>query len=361
MRALLLKHPYWLVCAVAILGASLYWSLWATDRYVSKAVVVLQSARGAPTSTFNVASLLSGGGAHDLLMLREYLLSVDMLKKLNAALDLRAHYADKDIDLFSRLASADVPIEYFHRYYLDRVSVELDEYANVLKIRAQAYDPKTARAIVAMLLHAGEAHMNAMSRRLAAEQVKFIEVQAKDLKQRLGRAREALLDYQNTHGLVSPTGTIESLSAVIAALQGELAKLNAHRRALGASQNERSPEMMRLSHEISALHNQIEAEQARMAAHSGDGLNRLSADYETLRLQVEFAQEMYTNALAALESTRVQAASSLQQVSILQSPTRPDYSMAPQRLYNIAVFTILAVLAALTAHLLTAVVRDHRD
>lgn len=361
MRAFFLKHPYWLISAVAIFCASLYWSLWASDRYVSEAAVVLQSAQGASTSTFNVASLLSGGSAHDLLMLREHLLSVDMLQKLNAALDLRAHYANKDIDILSRLESADVPLEYFHRYYLKRVSVELDEYANVLRIRAQAYDPKTAHAIVSMLLREGEAHMNRLSQRLAAEQVKFIEIQVEDLKRRLGLAREAMLTYQNKLGLVSPTGTVESLSAVVATLQGELAKLDAHRRALGASQSERSPEMLRLSHEISALRSQIEVERARMAARSGNALNRLSAEYETLRLQVEFAQEMYASALTALESTRVQAARSLKQVSILQSPTLPEYSTAPQRLYNITVFVILALLVGLIAHLLTAIVRDHRD
>ncbi|MDN5850293.1 MAG: chain-length determining protein, partial [Nitrococcus sp.] len=311
MRAFFLKHPYWLISAVAIVCASLYWSLWATDRYVSQATVVLQSAQGAPTSTFNVASLLNGGSAHDLLMLREHLLSVDMLQKLNAALDLRAHYANKDIDPFSRLESAHVPLEYFHRYYLKRVSVELDEYANVLRIEAQAYDPETARAIVSLLLREGEAHMNRLSQRLAAEQVKFIEVQVEDLKQRLGLARDAMLAYQNKLGLVSPTGAVESLSAVVATLQGELAKLNAQRRALGASQSERSPEMMRLSHEIKALRSQIEVERARMAARSGNALNRQSAQYETLRLQVEFAQEMYASALTALESTRVQAARSL--------------------------------------------------
>ncbi|WP_232210370.1 chain-length determining protein [Nitrococcus mobilis] len=350
-----------MISAVAILGAGLYWSVSATDRYVSEATVVLQSAEGVSTSTFNVASLLSGGSAHDLLMLREYLLSVDMLQKLDAQLDLRAHYANKDIDILSRLESVDVPLEYFHRYYLKRVSVEMDEYANVLRIRAQAYDPKTSHAIVSRLLREGEAHMNKLGRRLAGEQVKFIEVQVKDLKRRLDLARDEMLAYQNTHGLISPTATVQSLSAVVATLQGELAKLDAHRRALGASQSKRSPEMVRLSHEISALRSQIEAERTRMAAHSGNALNRLAAEFETLRLQVEFAQEVYTSALAALENTRVQAARSLKQVSILQSPTMPEYSMAPKRLYNITVFTIMAILAALIAHLLVAIVRDHRD
>lgn len=362
MKAFLSKHPYWAICVVAILCASMYWSLWASDRYVSEANVVLQSAQGAPAAGgLNIASLLSGSSSNDLLMLRDHLRSVDMLKRLDAELDLRRHYADKKIDWFSRLESAEVPLERLHRYYLKRVSVELDEYAHVLRVKVQAYDPQTARSIATLLLRAGEAHMNAMGQQLAAEQVKFIEVQVEDLNRRFMSAREALIAYQNEHGLISPTGTVESLSGIVAVLEGELAKMNARWSALAASQSERSPEMIRLRNEITAVRNQIKAERARMATQSGNALNRLSADYETLRLQADFALEMYSSALAALENMRVEAARTLKQVSVLQQPTLPEYSTEPRRLYNITVFTILALLSALIAHLLAVIVRDHKD
>lgn len=359
MNAWLKRHPYWLAAAAAIVGAGLYWSLWATDRYVSQSNVVLQSAKSV-VPELSVSSILSGGAANDLLMLRDHLLSVDMLKKLDAALDLRRHYSDGAIDVFSRL-SGDEPMEHLHAYYLDRVEVELDEYAHVLRIKASAYDPTMAHAMATMLLEEGETHMNVLGQRLAAEQVEFIERQVEDLRGRLEAALEKLLAYQNEQGLVSPTSTVESISSVIAGLEGELAAREAERSALGASQSERSPQMVRLRHNIEALERQIEAERGRLAARSGSGLNRVSADYESLELQVDFAREMYSSALAALENTRVEAARSLKQVSVLQSPTFPEYATEPQRLYNLTVFAILALLAALIAHLLVAIVRDHRD
>jgi capsular polysaccharide transport system permease protein len=360
MQAIARKHPYWAVSIAATFVAAAYWSLWATDRYVSEAHVVLQSAQIASPS-FNFASILKGGTSHDLLMLRDHLLSVDMLKKLDDTLDLRSHYADRKIDRLSRLRSADVPLEQLHRYYSRRIHVNLDEYAQVLRVQAQAYDPDMAHAIVQTLLSAGEAHMNAMGQRLAAEQVRFIEVQVEALNERLSVAREGLLAYQNVHGLVSPTSTVESLSAVVAALEGELAKTHARRDALGASQSERSAEMVRLNNEIDAIESQIRTVLARMAANSGGALNRLSADYETLRHEAEFAREIYANALGALENTRVEAARTLKQVSVLQNPTMPEFATEPRRLYNISVFGILSTLAGLIAHLLAAIVRDHRD
>ncbi|RFA27997.1 chain-length determining protein [Alkalilimnicola ehrlichii] len=360
MKVLLPKQPYWAISIVAIFGAVLYWSLWATDRYVSEANIVLQSASPAPPS-LDFTSILTGGTSNELLMLRDHLRSVDMLIKLDRQLNLRDHYADPAIDRLSRLRSPSVPLEHLHRYYLKRVSIEMDEYAQVLRIRAQAYDPDTARAIASLLLQEGEKHMNVMGQRLAAEQVRFIELQVEDLMGRLDESREALIAYQNEHGLVSPTGTVESLSTVVATLEGELAKLNARRHALAASHSERSPEMVRLRHEIDAVRNQIDIEHARMATHSGEALNRISAEYESLRLQHEFSREMYASALAALENTRVEAARTLKQVSVLQAPTQPEYSTEPRRIYNITVFIIMAFLFSFIAHLIAAIVRDHRD
>ncbi|WP_018954485.1 chain-length determining protein [Thioalkalivibrio sulfidiphilus] len=360
MKTLLKKHPYWLVALVAILLSSVYWAFIASHRYVSQANVVMQSAQ-ISTPGVGIAAILSGAGSNELLILRDHLQSVDMLRRLDAALDLRNHYSQRHIDRLSRLAVADVPMEDFHRYYLRRVSVDLDEYAQVLRVKAEAYDPEIAQAIVVLLLREGELHMNRMAQRLAAEQVKFIEAQVDELSVRLAKARDALLDYQNEMGLVSPTATVESISAVIASLEGELARLNARRTALGASQSERSPEMVSLRNEIEAVRNQISIERARLAAQTGDTLNLLSAEYETLNLQVEFARDMYANALAALENTRVEAARSLKQIAVLQEPTHPEYPTEPRRVYNITVFTILALLAGLIAHLLAAIVRDHRD
>ncbi|WP_444677526.1 ATP-binding cassette domain-containing protein [Halomonas sp. E19] len=361
-KTLLRRHPYWVVALLFILGSTLYWAAIASDRYVSESHIVLDSPE-VRLDSFNIASLMSGAaGAKDLLLLRDHLRSVDMLRKLDAALDLRNHYAQAHIDPLSRLSRADVPMEKFHRYYLKRVEVIFDEYASVLRIRAQAYDPETAQAIANLLLQEGERHMNDMGQRLAEEQVRFIEGQVAALEARLFEHRDNLLAFQNEHGMVSPTGTVQSRSEVIARLEGELAVLSARQSAMSNYQSERSAEMLRVGHEIRALEQQVERERARLANNNGAlALNRLSAEFETLRMRAEFATELYATAIAALESTRVEAARKMKQVSVLQMPTLPEYSQQPRRLYNITLYALLALLAAVIAHLMAAIVRDHKD
>lgn len=359
---LIKRYPYWFVCLLSIVVVGCYWGFWASDRYVSEANVVLESPQIAPPE-LNFQSLMTGGGNNngDMLLLRDYLLSVDMLRKADQELDLREHYAQSDIDYFSRLSAVELPIEEFHEYYLKRTSVELDDYAGVLRIKVDAFDAEKAHALANFLLREGERHMNDMGQRLAEEQVNFLEKQVKKQAQQFDKARDALIEYQNENGLVSPTGTVESISSVVASLEGELAKLKAKKSALLSYQSQRSSEVQRVEAEIRALTEQINWEQARMAQQSGGALNVISSEYQELELRAQFAQESYSGALMALENTRIEAARKLKQVSVLQSPTLPEYPQEPRRLYNTVVFAIIAILAGLILQMLVLIVKDHKD
>ncbi|WP_311950775.1 chain-length determining protein [Halomonas piscis] len=360
MKHFIKTQPHWALALLAIVLVSFYWFVWAEDRYLSRATVVLESPQIAKPD-LDFSSILTGSsGDKDLLLLREHLLSVDMLKQVQKKLDFRQHYSENG-DVFARIWNADTPIEKLHDYYKRRVSVEMDEYAGVLNIKVQAYTPEFAHQMVQLLLEAGEEHMNDMGQRLAQEQVAFLEKQLERLENRLDSARDKLLEFQNKEGLVSPSRTVESLNQVVATLEGELARLRAQRKALSTYQSVQSSDMQRVQAQIDAMHEQIEQQRDRLAQATGESLNRISSQYETLELKSKFAQETYSSALAALESTRLEAARKLKQVSVLQSPLEPEYATRPERLYNSTIFAIVVLFLALIANMLVLIVRDHRD
>lgn len=361
MSRFLKRNPFWFLALVAILGAGIYWGLLATERYLSRAHIVLQSPEINPAG-LNVSSLLSGtSGSGDLLLLKDHLESVHMLRTLQEQLDLRSHYSDRSIDRLARLGDADAPIETFYKYMRKRIRVVFDDYSSLLRIEVEAYTPEMAQAITQALLDEGERHMNYMGQRLAEEQVEFIDQQAKGLEQRLFATRDALLDYQNEYGLVAPTLTVEAIFQTVSRLQAELALMNARLTAQASFQSENSPEMRRLRSEAEALEKQIEIEQKKLAQQNGDALNRVSAEYETLQMRAQFALELYSNVLTALETTRVEAARKLKQVSILEYPTLPEFPVKPERLYNITVFALITLVITAILQLIVTVIRDHRD
>jgi capsular polysaccharide transport system permease protein len=362
----LLKRNKSLGVAVFVsLLAVLYWGLFASDRYLSEAHVVIQNTGASSTSAVpDLGALLKGGhtgGPADQLLLRDHLLSTDMLKILDAKLSLRAHYSDRGRDLLSRLWYRGDTLEAFHDYYLDRVSIEYNDYAGVLVIRAQAFDPATAHATASLLVSEGEAFMNGMARDLAREQVDFLE---KDI-QRIGKdtlaARQAVLDFQNQHGLVSPENATENVTAIINHLEAQLADLQTTRAGMLGYLMPDSANIRELSLQIDAVEKQIAREQAKLTSPTSKTLNRTVEAYQRLQMQADFAQEIYKAALTSLEQGRYEAARTLKKMAVLQTPTLPEYPVEPRRVYNTAVFILTILLVAGILHLVAAIIRDHKD
>jgi len=363
MKNIVYKYQIWAFCFLSIILACLYWGVIASDKYISKATVVLESPQ--PTApSFNIASLLTGSGSNsnaDMLILREYLLSFDMMKIVKNDTDFINHYSQKNIDFFSRLNNKSITNEELYKYYLNYISVDLDDFSKVLKIQVSAFDPKIAKIISNLLLTKGEQKMNNLGKRLADEQVDFLEKQAFKLKSSLNQNRDLLLAYQNKKGLISPNNSISSLNTVVAGLEAKLATLNATYTTLSSYQSDDAPQVKILKSERTAIEQQILKLRQRMATQNGDALNTLSAEYKALELKVDFAQEAYSQALGALESTRIEAARKLKQLSIIQEATLPEYSEEPKRFYNIFVFSIIAIFTTLILQMLLIIVKDHRD
>jgi capsular polysaccharide transport system permease protein len=354
---------FWLALVLCLLAIT-YWGLVASDRYVSEAHIIIAQTdmpTGQPTDISSLLGISGGTNRADQLLLRDHLLSVDMLLKLDAALDLRAHYSDRRYDPISRMWFVDLSQEWFHRYYLSRVSVEFDEYAGVLVIRAEAFNPEKARAITSMLMEEGERYMNLMAHRLAQEQLSFIEKQVAQISERVMQARQAVLAYQNERNLVSPQGTAENVFGIINQLEGQLTTLKTQRSALLGYLHPRNPSVIELDSQIAAVKKQIAQEQTRLTSSERQTLNRAVEEFTRLQMNAEFAQDMYKTALSALEKGRVDSARTLKMVSVLQSPTHPQYPMEPRRIYNTSVFILATLMLAGIVSLLSTIIREHRD
>ena len=345
------------------LAAAVYWVVIASDRYVSEAHVIIERTNlgtGEPSTAFGFIAVVPGLTS-DQMLLRDHLLSLDMLKALDAKLDLRSHYSNWRRDPLSRMWFKDAPLEKFHAYFLGRVTVEVDEFTGILSVRSQAYDPETARAITAMMVEEGERHMNAIAHALASEQVAFLEGQVSEMNERAIAARQKLLSFQNDKQVLSPTSTAQTLESIIAKLEGELSDLQTRRNGLLGYLMPDSPGVKELDIQIAGTRKQIERERKRLASPDGNTLNRTLEEYQGLEMQAQFAQDLYKSALTALEQGRVEATRTLKKVSILQSPNLPEYALEPRRIYNSIVYLIVSLLLAGLVNLIVIIIRDHRD
>jgi capsular polysaccharide transport system permease protein len=360
----MLRRRTFVIAAFAIILAIIYWGFIASNRYVSEAQVVIERTDMTAGAATDIGSLLSGvGGANraDQLLLRAHLLSVDMLNNLDSKLNLRAHYSDTRRDIVSRMWDKAIEQEWFHRHFLARTQVEFDDYAGVLVIKAQAYEPKMARDIAATLVEEGERYMNELGHRRAREQVAFLEKQVAEMSGKALQTRQELLVFQNQKGMLSPQSLAETLLTTVNRLEAQLTDLKARRSSLLGYLSPSAPGVVEIDMQINGIEKQLQLEQSRLTSPKGQTLNRTVEEYQRLEMTAKFAEDVYKTALVALEKGRIEALRTLKKVSVLQSPTLPQYPLEPRRLYNIAVFIIMALILAGIVHLLAAIIRDHRD
>jgi capsular polysaccharide transport system permease protein len=257
--------------------------------------------------------------------------------------------------------SASVSQEAFHRYYLSHVSVEFDDYAGVLVIKAQGFDPKTAQAITTLMVAEGEKYMNDIGHRLAQAQVSFLETQVEKMATRFEEARLAVLAYQSKKGMVSPLSNAESGVGNINKLQATRVELQTRRTALLAYLAPKAPGVVDLDVQIDAIEQQISQEKSALTAPNNDPLNRTVEQFQRLEMAAVFAEDIYKTALTGLEKGRMEATRTLQKISVLQAPTLPEEALEPRRLYNIITFVLVTMLIAGILNLLAAIIRDHKD
>ncbi|KPF53481.1 hypothetical protein IP65_13400 [Novosphingobium sp. AAP1] len=366
-RAARIRHLVLGLAGAASLLATAYWCLIASDLYVSETDVVVQRADMGAIDPGGLGGLLSGlagaggGNRNDQMLLRNHLLSQDMLARLDARLHLRAHYADHRHDWLSRLGAANAPMARFRDYMKARVRVDYDDNAGVLHVEASAYDPATAQAIVAAMLHEGAAFMNANDHRLAQTQVDFLASEAAQMGKRNQQARQAVLDFQSREGMVSPDGTLDAVAGTIAQLEARKSALQTQLGTLEAYLVSAHPDVVAVRQQIGAIDAELARERARAAAPEPGALNRRADAFRQLQQEAQFSQSLYQTTLAALEKGRITAMQAMKQISVVQAPTLPEYPARPRRLYNALVFTLAAFLAAAIALLLVSVVRDHVD
>lgn len=358
------RNPLMAVVIAVIVVSAIYWLLIATPRYVSESHVIVQQtdlSAGVPSDLASALMDAGAGDAGDQLLLRDYLLSKGMMQQLNADLDLRAHWSQGWVDPITRLWFGHTD-EDLHEYYLDRISVEYDEYDGVIVITAEAFDPETAQAITSAMVADGGEFMNELAQNLALEQVAFLETQVQRLGDRAMATRQAVTRYQNRNGLVSPEQSAQAVSAMINRLEARRSELQIQLASMGAYLVADHPSLVEIRQQIAAIDRQMTQERTRLAGNTrGNRLNSQVEEFQQLQLQAEFAQNLYRNALTALEQGRIEGGRTIKAMSVIQPPTLPGEPIRPDRLYNTILVALVALLIFGLLKLIIAVVRDHRD
>lgn len=352
--------------------ALVYYSVIASDRYVSEATVALQRASNDGSSIPGAALLLAGlnpPSREDTLYLKQYIHSLGLLQKLETKLNLRAHFSERRLDLPVRL-SPTASQEDFLEYYRQRVEVTLDDLSSTLTLRVQGFDAPFAQQLNQAILDDSERFVNELSHKLAREKLQFAEGELKLAAGRLQSAKMQVLEFQAKNRFLDPMVQARASGMVTAELQSQITKTEAELRSLQAFLNEDAFQVRALRAQVDALKAQFEIERSRATgfgeenskgSRKSDRLGELAVDFKGLELQAEFALDGYKLALAAVENARIDATRKLKTLSVIEPATLPETAAYPRRLYSLATLLVAGLLLYAVARLVLATIREHQD
>ncbi|EGX6952705.1 sugar transporter [Aeromonas hydrophila] len=362
-QSLKLGSFLWVVICFAI--AAFYLGIIASDRYVSRAELMIKQADQIKMLPDALSMLGLGGSNHqDVLLIQQYLKSWDLLATLDKELGLKAHYQSDKADYFSRLPQ-DVSREDFIEYYHKHLTLRLDELSGVLTIELQAFDPEYGQQVVSRMLRESERFINKLGHQVALEQLIFVEKEVDRAYQRLQEEKAKVLAFQNSHQLLSPESTSSARLGVVSQIEAELVNQQAQLKQLRSYMKENAPAVISIQSRVEALTKQLEQERDKLtgatSGHDKEAMNEITAGYMDVQTQATLAADLYKTGLISLEQARIEAYRKLKHLLVISQPTLAQDAEYPRRIYNL---TTVGVLLCLFYGLLVmglATLREHQD
>ncbi|MFA0813018.1 hypothetical protein [Microbulbifer epialgicus] len=354
-----------LFIVMPLIMVSGYYLFWVSERYVSGTQLIVKDSASSQTASPALGLLIPGMGAdnQDAFLVVNYIQSLDMALYLNEKLKLAEYYKSTRHDLFSRL-SVDATQEDYLDYYREHISIAHDEVTGIITIEMQAFDPAFAKLLAETVTQKSEDFVNAISNQLADKQVAFVKNEVELAQSKLRIAKQEILDFQNSHKVVSPEELTKGISTIIQGLESRLAEQRAQLTAAKTYLNADSSQIISMQADIDAIENQIELEKVRLVGMGDDEgdqkLNFLGAHFQNLELDLQFATDAYAASLKALETARMEASGRLKHLMVLTQPSLAEKAEYPHKLYNLASLAIVLLMLYGIGKMLIITVREHR-
>ncbi|TCO80320.1 capsular polysaccharide transport system permease protein [Plasticicumulans lactativorans] len=354
------------VSAVLCIGlptllAVLFYGLLAADRYVAEARIAVRGSQAVVPDLLGALGVpAQGGAAADALVVQDYVRSREAVEALQQGVDLRAIFNRPEADWFTRLAPGE-PIEDVVKYWGKRVEVNFDATSGITTLQVAAFRPEDAVRVAQAVVDASESLVNRLSERARKDAVAYAEEEVRYAQGRVSEARTALTHFREQRQSLDPARSAEARLGIIAELEGELAKSQAELAAARAYLKPGTPTVVSMEARINALRQQIKDERARLAGDGGSGgvSSGLVGDYEKLMIEREFAEKLYSTALASLEAARAEAGRKQRYLVAFVQPHLPEQAEQPQRVLGVITVFFTALMAWSIGALAVAAIKDH--
>ncbi|KGJ20137.1 capsule biosynthesis protein, partial [Paracoccus sanguinis] len=343
------------------------WYLWtrAVDQYISTVgFSVRREEGGSPMDMFGgIFGSTASSTASDTDILYEFIRSPDMVSRAETELNIREMFSRPWPSDFIFAFDPSGTIEDLTEYWRRQVKIYYDDKSGIITVRTAAFAPQDAKALADEIFVESEKVVNALSDQARIDATKQSEVALEKARGVLTEARQAMTAFRVRTRIVDPTIDLGAQMSVMTALQGQLAEARVAYDTLKTNARAGDQRLIQAERRIASLEGQIEAERAKFGGDdSGDGQNyaQLMADYERLKVDLEFAEGAHQTARVAHEAALASAQRQMRYLAAHISPTAAERSVEPNRPWLMAMGAALALVLWSIMTLVYYSIRDRR-
>jgi capsular polysaccharide transport system permease protein len=344
------------------LAALVYFGVLAADMYQSESKYTIQGTEiqggGSLGSLIGALSVGGASGEFDARAVQEYILSRDVLRRLDSEQGFIRHHQEDAIDWVARIP-ADATFEEAYEYYDRLVDVRYDSQSGVSTLMVKAATAEDAQRFAHAILGYAEQMVNELSERARLDRMEFARTEVQAGEQRLGEARQAILELQREGEEIDPVESASAVFNIRSQLDVELSKARAELSQMESFMQPDSHRVQELKQKVASLEAQIARENLKLVDSQSQSLSASIARFEPLVLEKEFAEKAYESALASLEVARTEAAQQHRYLAIIVTPSAPDEPTHPRRILGILTVLALTLVAFGIISLMIAAAREH--
>jgi capsular polysaccharide transport system permease protein len=348
---------------IPALLASVYYGLISSNQYVAEfRFAVKDVAQRTPSANSPLVSILGGlAGTNnsDNYLVVDYLTSRQAVEELEKRIRLTTLYSSPNIDWLSRY-SPGLPIERFLPYWQTVVTARYDQVTGIAVAQIKAFTPQDALLIAESLVLLSEELVNGIANRAQNDIVRNAQREVQQAEQRLVEIRTRLTEYRNRTGVIDPTTSVAaSNAALVQTLRATLAQLETQQSALRQQLDANSPTLTVLANQIKSTRDQLQKIESSVTQdRDGVSLSRIVAEYEKLDLERQFAQNMLTGAMQALDQARASASSQHLYITPYVRPHLPQSATHPRRFLSVISVIGVAFLVWISVLLFARSIRE---
>lgn len=354
---LLFSRLAFFVLLPTVIAAFYYYTV-ASPLYATKSEFLIQKADGA--SGGSLGGLFSGtqfATTQDSITVQSYLQSRDAMLRLDDEIGFRSHFSQPWIDTVKRLP-ADASNEQAYKLYQRMVKIGFDPTEGIIKMEVVAADPEVSKNFSLALLRYAEEQVDHLTQRLREDQMKGARESFADSETKMQAAQSRVLQLQEKLGVLDP---VSESAAVMAQISTFETQLQMKRLELDQLMDNARPNQARVDgvkgdiERLAALVARLRA-QLTTSGSDSTSLAQITGQLRMAELDLQTRQAMMAQALAQLETARIEANRQTRYISVGVSPVAPDEATYPRKFENtllvMLIFSGIYLMLSLTASIL---------